>query len=831
MPGCFTQKSKSNKKIFITNNPIWHIARSYLYPFQEIQTSQRQAVLINIDSPPEYIFGLDQAYIFKGRHLAIDKKYNRTNQQHGLYIAHYTEEYSNTIDNSSVKIHVYLDKHAKCSYVQAKKYCGSGHGDIINLPYEAAVIENSKDAANILNEFLNIRMNNYLEAIQQSNELEKKLCDTLIKLLKDEVNLDFYTQQAIEFIGIIKKINNYVDDYIDMRGKFVKKVLENLHTKMQRPPDELGKYSSEEEPEDTDNDIEIDFILPPHKLNDSSWHEEQKRQLIEKLTAKYKQFNSTKDLLKKQNALQDIKVYLLTLIFNEKLMPLLCKEEQTFVAEVEAKAYAENNNVDLLFENFTEKCFSGDVDTVEKIFEHVQGKIDFIFVYNLLKVGLYEKANSETSLNIIKVMDFIYEHSSTYRMVLPRLSDIVCGVQIFPDNKLYGNSTTFSKFKDIKTSNILFEKIHAKNIAEDEDVLFFPLFKAIYTDNMPLVKILLKHGMPASSGGIIIFKRNKDMLIYSTLKASLLLNCKMKFIELLHENNPFWFCDIPYTLTINNKLIPSVSSNNSFGEIILKEHCYRCPLILFLDNDNNLTDEAIEFFKNNFMSRVDFRDLMLAFAFLANTSYSNTTLTFRNSFNIESNQEKILLCKNKQAIIELLSNQQKTFRNIRIAYHTPKPQNTCKMVDILYKQLITMIDQQSIDEHLNIILFTELKLDDSNTKKLIDLRHANLNAGLLLLSFKDQLDNSDVINVVKIFTHISKLFANSDLIRSSAAKQKAELVLRTIKIEEPTISKTLQFSTFNTQQPTYAHHPALYTCDPPPGSTITNGRTIVPNLK
>lgn len=790
----FTQKNKINKKNIVTNNPIWNIARSSSYLFQEIKTVQRQAVLINIDFPPKHKLALDQGYDFQSRHLAIDKKYNKTNQQHGLCLAHYTEEYTNKIDSSSIKIHVYLDKHAKCKYIQAKKYYASGDNEIIKLNYEAAAIENSQDATNILNEFLTIRMNNYLEAVQQSNKLEKKLSDALIELLKGNIDLDSYTLKANEFIRIIKTINSYVDDYIDMRGKFVKSLLENLRIKMQAPADEMDKHFSEEESENEDHDHEIDIIFIPsrHQINDSGWHEEQKKQLIENLTAKYEQFNSVQDLLQKQNFLQDIKFFLLTLTFNENLMQRLSKKEQALVAEIEAQAYAEHNNSDRLFEIFMEQCFNGNIVEVEKLFEHVQYKIDFIFVYNLIKAALSAKANSETSLNIIKVMDFIYENSSIYRVILPWLGEIVCGMTIELKDRAYGNITNFSKLKEIQTSNIQlkFEKIYISICKKFKKVLFLPLFKAIYTNNIPLLKALLRHEMPASSCGIIIFEDNRNASAYSTLNASLLFHCNIEFIKILHENNPFLFCDIPYEIIINNKLMQH-KLTTSMTEIIFKEHCYKCPLILFLDNDNKLTEEAIEFFQNNFMDRINFRDLILVFAFLANISYSNTTLTFRSRLDAEYSQEKILLCENKEDIIGLLSNQEQPFKNIRFAYHTSKERNTCNMVNILYRKLMAIIDQQSIEEQLNTVLCTELlctelNLTDSTTEKLCDFRHANLNAGLLLLSFKDQLTHSDVTKIVKLFMNISSLYANRDPEKSARAKQKATLVLRTIKVEEPT---------------------------------------------
>lgn len=843
----FTQINKIYKKKYIYNNPIWLIASSNekrppSYNYEVISNSTRQAIIVNIDSSPESDIGLESTYKFKKRHLIIDKVYNKlTTSQHGLYSSHYTEEYLHETDGSSIKVHVYLDKNNQCIYIQAKRNDGVTK-KIIELPYQRGIIKNSKVASKILQEFLIIRKDNYLQAMQRSHVLEKELCDLIILCLNNKLTFKAYYAKAHEFIILIEEINSYLDDSIDMRGKIIENILIQLCERMKISEVEKSiiKITYEKSEEEHKEDIKLNFTPFLNHRNGRD-NKKEKDKLLTKLNDYSMQLDKLQVILEKVNLLQNIKNTLLILTFNEELIKLLSRKEKKFISKLEERVYIKNNIPEQLYILFLQACFEGNLDKVKQLFIHVYFKIDFKCVHNILEKALSVQADTQESVNIIKVMDYLHEQSPAYRMFLPLLSDTIFnttteGIITKISQEVifnFDNLGEFFNYEEINLDGIVYK------------VLFFPLFKAIYTNNMPLFKMLLAHGMLANSFGAIALKKTDRIynMSLTNLRASCLFKCDIKFIKLLYDHQSFLFRYIPYAiLGHDSKYFINIKYDElAFSEqnLMFREYSYKFPLILFLEYYKDLKNEHIDFFKHSFMQPNNFRDLIFVFAFL--TCGLDCQVLGRDTFNNEADKERILFCENYEHPGLLYHFKDIIYRNIRFAYFIENEKlGIWKTMNMLYQHLRGMIPQQSVrdlTENINLILYLESKLPDlkDNNLWLIRIKYAHLKAALLCFSFKEQLTESDLKQVHRLFVKIFILYKEiypgtigrmKEVSQEVLCKIKAQNCVEELTEIESEARSVLQFYEFKIIQ-----RPLLHTCEPPYGSVVIEGKTIVPKLQ
>lgn len=834
----FTQMNMINKKNIRDNNSIWHIANLFLpsssYRYEKIQTSKREAIIIYIDKSPEFNISeqLDlTGYILNNRHLSIDKKYKTTNVQHGLYLAHYTEEHIHENDGSSIKLHVYLNKHAQCIYVQAKKYCFNPIKEkfIIKLPSESVAAINSQDAIAILKKLLIMRVDSYMVYVKESNSLEEQLCDAFVQCINGKINFESYEKKAMQFIEVVKKINIQVDDYIDMRGEIVKIILKNLYSKMQKS--ETNSKIEYNQTEFEDDIVKLTFIHTKDELSDNG---KQKSQLMLELKNNYSKLNTSVNILEQYKISQDIKQCLLILYFNQQFTKLLSKEEQVFIDKIEKEVYFANSLSDQLFEFFVERCFSGDFDMMKKTFYYIKHKINLKFIYDLVQVALSaprgEKLNS-----IVDIMNFLHDNSEIYKTIFPELSNTICSSK-FINNVPRVSSDSIVELNKIK---IPFETIKIADQSKIK-VWFSPLCKAIYTNNMLLFKTLLAHGLVANSFGIIECISSKPfknpmapgLVVVPNARACCYFNSDLDFIKTLYDNSSSVFCYESCLSTFNVKngkfSIDFSQECGEFTAMIMEEHFNQCPILSFVGSDNDLSKEHVEFFEQNFLNKANFIDLMVSLMSLLHRGYHGFAFAFRGDFSQDNLNKKILFYETPEAGINSIKEQEGTCKKntIKFVFCDPKLgfPYVRKMIEIIYQHLMKILKQQPIEIYIKIMLLIGSKLEDSIDRSLLEFKANYLEATLLLLSFKEKLTQSELSDVIRLLSNISKLLKNKNTSESEKRKMMINCIINKIKTDKLIEEKSrdlpiLQFSKPNIQP--------YHTCAPPPGSVVKDGKTIV----
>lgn len=203
------------------------VAFDLLNPKNQIIGSQREAYILNFNTPPLAPLFVESGFVFCDRHLSVDKWYSLPSSENGACgyaAAHYTENYTHS-NGSKKTLHVYFTENG--TYTQIKIFeKDKEHQDRTPLsPITKNNIEQNTFAAlDLYSQLNNARANRWTKKSVQADELEEQLSLHSAQLSKPS-SLNNYIDLAEKFILLVAEINQLDDFKVDCRGERIQERL------------------------------------------------------------------------------------------------------------------------------------------------------------------------------------------------------------------------------------------------------------------------------------------------------------------------------------------------------------------------------------------------------------------------------------------------------------------------------------------------------------------------------------------------------------------------------------------------------------------------------
>ena len=827
-------------------------------------------------------------YQLTSRHLTLDKFFSiDEKRKHGLYPAHYTEEYLCKIDDEksyTIKVHIYLDVNNNFSYIQAKKFTVEEekllyHSEIKDFE-DTKIFENAKIAKELFGKIIEKRTNFLNGLIEQSNQLEKKL-DLLsyrYMLGKKEEDFLLFEKTSHEFIKVIDKLNCYEDKNLDLRGKIAQTILDKF--KEQKEHRDISYNGSDINVSIIESDDEIEVTNTFKQISD----DKEKLSLMNKLRRFHGILNKKSSagiddidlIILKLNALSKAKIIILQLDFmqddqkhyefNAQDQELISTMNKICFDETASNQYIMISKLKtLMLEKFKEFCCSGEVEKVTSLYPYIKDQINIdllqeiaedIFAFRNYDLPtkyqdrILKGKDIQYEENIIKVINFLYENVAYYRINFLYIMGSA-------SNRSYDFSFEGSDY-EIYLSHLFSCVIHNKTLLFEQLIGYGALPNGIGLQAIPL------------DASITITVDNTYAL--SLIKSCLLFDYLVNpfFIKKLFEygveirNQEFFMGIAKHELLTSKKLSTPISqglrliSVNTIPELNYCAH-YKSIGIMNLENILDIdryTEFLEQLFSNEKYSNID---LMMYFISLTSKYFSEQLIIHDNNSVFQDGvfQEKVIIITDNTNLdsSQILINIEHIhyLRNAYTILPNVSPENKFALHEIInkIKVRISEIAAQSsikLNELINSIINqidfikTDRHFSLKQTINIINLKMIFLKAALLLITFKNGICKKDLcliesINIKRIeeLNKLLELFSNVDDRNNTAAMINAiNKIMKAISehlipIEDRV--ETIPLATQIHDDQLEQHKEKEHTCSPPPGSIKIDGITVVPKCK
>ncbi|MDQ2994591.1 MAG: hypothetical protein M3R00_06560, partial [Pseudomonadota bacterium] len=201
-----------------------------------------KAFLFLIPTEPETLPFVDKGFVFKERHLRVDKFYSLPTTfrgQNGYAAAHYTENYVKPDSTETITIHVYYTE--TVPYVQIKKANGKENIEWLESEsVEKNALMNAFSAFEFYRNIEQMKYQRYFAALNSAEVIEKKIRQ-LSRTMSNPQQIREYLTTIDQFCLSIENINRYNEFERDCRDKIVLDMKLKLLAKLEMMTQSLVK--------------------------------------------------------------------------------------------------------------------------------------------------------------------------------------------------------------------------------------------------------------------------------------------------------------------------------------------------------------------------------------------------------------------------------------------------------------------------------------------------------------------------------------------------------------------------------------------------------------
>lgn len=865
-------------KELLENNDTYEFLSDYSHKI----TADRIYIYLPLPSTSTNLTILDdfsrkhEIYQLVARHLTLDKIFfNNTLKQHGLYPAHYTEEYCYQDDNQKsylIKVHVYLDKNNNFSYMQATKFTMEGKKLLDPLAIKnlsnTNIFDNGKIASELFGKIIQKRHDFLNELVTKSNQLENHLDQLSYEYMLQKQSSVFllFETTSKDFIEVINKLNLYTDGDLDLRGKIAQIILNEF--KQQRI--NLEKQDQSYQDQDNVNESLDEFEIVKKIPKDSK--KQQRSALIKQLKELYKILTDnsnvdTKDInliILKLKSLDKAKMIILQLDFmepNPNDIPINSEDKKIITTineicfgQIYSSRYIGTYEVkNIILNKFKEACCNGEIENVKLLYRYVKQEVDAAVLKSIIDeiftfrdcsfkshdrdfiIGnqtLQHQNNHEN--NMVTTIKFLYENIACYRINFL----IIMG---YPIPRQY----------EFLIDNCYYT------------VSCCHLFSCILHNKPLLFATLINYGARPNGIGLIADLKDNDTsnkprtYALSLIKSCLFLDYMINpfFLKKLFaygsiiRHQEFFLGILHHKLDANKNLAAEKSKSELVCLHTIPELSYSAHyknLGLNLENIKNI-ESYIEFLEQLFnYDHYTAMDLIIYFIGFSSKYYKEKLILHDNKNKVL--QQKIVIVDDETNLHQQLITEDVNHLSFAyISLPTINPE-----IKVVVDRIINTIKSQvfkltsSVSSKLDELVKTAYNNFESiNTdqyhhvgqiKNMINLKLSFLKAALLFISFKDQIYKKDIDLIQEI--NNKRIKELTKLLNLTANEEDKNKIIKMQEIINNCTQAILKFlipieikTTFMLEQHQYkCPINNIQTCEPPPGSIIQNGITIVPRI-
>jgi len=470
-------------------------------------TAQSEAYIFKIDTPPDNIHFMQQGFIFKERHLRVDKFYSTSNTRSGksgFAAAHYTETYCKPVSDETIIVHVYYCDNLQ--YVQIKKQTGQENVEWIDdTRLERTAKENAFEAFTFYKKIESEKNSRLLNALETADTAEKAI-KNLSRLMSNETQILKYIQAIDAFCKLIQTVNIYNEHEKDCRDELmlqkVKPILQEKLALLKSKPAPAPKpvVVVTHEPQ-SQHDIEPEpnmssDVKPPRVVQsqtavsdniDLAFNEI--KRLSTELTKHLKSLTAT-SLAAAMRIAADLRIQLLLYTLPKKSKNSGKKKQlQTIDRQLD--------EIPTILNFATKAVLAGDVAAVCELYPFMDFTDQFFILSYVIEISVKSQTAgaSELDRNLQAILEFFHEHSTHYELFI-----------ILQSGSLNVNTATqsgFSSMANIMLSNnkslfdmLLRHKIQVDSLGFYMCNTFISLFKCctFFTTDSYYIKQLLEYG-------------------------------------------------------------------------------------------------------------------------------------------------------------------------------------------------------------------------------------------------------------------------------------------------------------------------------------------------